>query len=139
MSTRAKAKRSKRRKEVAYPNERSRRLARLAPSEAWAQLIRHGHVKTFPPRAEHTPMERCCSEQGHCGGRFYPAAYLTNGICEDCRVQILLEREETLRSKGIDLDLIAGRQRPSQDDPIVGKNADGATATGQTLYFDGDM
>lgn len=93
-------------------SDRKQRMAALAPSPWWVAEItaKPPRVKTFPPRADHSPMLRCQSRHDH---RFYPEYYFhecphdTSKVwCEECHQNWLLaeeqrwEREERQRNDG---------------------------------------
>lgn len=91
-------------------------MLRRTPTPAWADEIRAGRVKKFPPPAEHAPMVQCRSGQLQCGGRFYPAAYVKNGVCEDCHNNDLLALREHRQEHG----LLAGDDTdPNERHPLV--------------------
>lgn len=118
--------RRRRKRERELSPERKTALKALTPSTAWAAEISAGRLKKFPPPADHTPMVRCRSGQKHCGGRYFPAAYVQDGtcgrqICEDCRNHALLAWHERLEELG----LIAGDETDRSDrHPFVGAVAE---------------
>jgi hypothetical protein len=56
------------------------KLTKTSCSSCWVDAVCY-EGKTFPPKAETTPMPQCI--QCNC---FFPMYYITNGLCEDCRL-----------------------------------------------------